>query len=62
MTTKYCIRYEIGQCLKRNNVDKDYVQNLYLENNKKVYRLQFNCTDCEIQIFVADGLPKNVKR
>ena len=62
MTTKYCIRYEIGQCLKRNNVDKDYVQNLYLENNKKVYRLQFNCTDCEMQIFVADGLPKNVKR
>lgn len=62
MTTKYCIRYEIGQCLKRNNVDKEYAQNLYLENNRKVYRLQFNCNECEMQIFAIDGLPKNVKR
>ncbi len=62
MTTKYCIRYEIGQCLKRDNVDKDYAQNLYLENNKNLYRLQFNCNECEMQIFATDKQPKNVKR
>ena len=62
MTTKYCIRYEIGQCLKRNNVDKEYAQNLYLENNGKVYRLQFNCNECEMQIFATDYILKNVKR
>ena len=62
MTTKYCIRYEIGQCLRRDKVDKDYAQNLYLENNKKVYRLQFNCAECEMQIFATDGLSTNIKR
>lgn len=54
MTTKYCIRYEMGQCLKRHNVTKEYQSNLYLENNRNIYRLQFNCKECEMQIFLSD--------
>lgn len=54
MTTKYCIRYEIGQCLKRHEVSELYKGNLYIKNNKNIYRLQFNCNECEMQIFLSD--------
>ena len=54
MTTKYCIRYELGQCLTRHPVAADYKGNLYLENNHNKYRLQFNCHDCEMQIFLKE--------
>ena len=54
MTTKYCIRYELGQCLTRHPVGENYKGNLYLENNHNKYRLQFNCKDCEMQIFLKE--------
>ncbi len=51
MTTKYCIRYELGQCLKNNELLAQYRNNLYLENNGQKLRLQFDCNNCRMQIF-----------
>lgn len=56
MTTKYCLRYELGQCLQcKNNksVAKDYTGDLFLRNNKNLFRLKFDCGRCQMQIFLA---------
>lgn len=53
MTTKYCLRYELGQCLRHKNnaeVGPDYQGTLILRNNKRLFRLTFNCQRCEMQI------------
>ena len=53
MTTKYCLRYELHQCLqhKANSyVDADYQGPLYLRNNKNVFELKFDCKHCQMQI------------
>ena len=54
MTTKYCLRYELGQCLKRKcnqQVAPDYKSDLYLENNGRRLRLSFDCNSCEMEIY-----------
>ena len=54
MTTKYCLRYELGQCLMHKcnkSVDKDYSDGLYLLNNGRRFRLHFDCKRCEMQVF-----------
>lgn len=53
MTTKYCLRYELHQCLRHKNnqhVDPDYQDGLYLDNNGKKLRLQFDCKKCQMTI------------
>lgn len=53
MTTKYCLRYELGQCLQHKcnkSVEADYQEELFLENNGRKYRLQFDCKRCEMLI------------
>lgn len=53
MTCKYCLRYELGQCLKHKcntTVAPEYQGTLYLNNNGRRFRLQFNCQQCEMQI------------
>ncbi|MBO7488894.1 MAG: U32 family peptidase [Bacteroidales bacterium] len=54
MTTKYCLRYELGQCLMHKcnkNIDKDYLNELYLINNGNRLHLHFDCKQCEMKIF-----------
>lgn len=52
MTTKYCIRYELGQCIKRHEVSPEFRSDLYLENNGRRYLLKFDCKKCQMQIFL----------
>lgn len=55
MTTKYCLRYELGQCLKMKNnasVDPQYRKGLLLRNNRHMFRLRFDCDRCEMQILL----------
>ncbi|MDY5969152.1 MAG: U32 family peptidase [Bacteroidales bacterium] len=55
MTTKYCLRYELGQCLKMKNnaaVAPKYRKGLLLRNNQRLFRLRFDCERCEMQIFL----------
>lgn len=54
MTTKYCLRYELGQCLMHKcnkTVNPDYSETLYLTNNGRKFRLEFDCKKCEMQIW-----------
>lgn len=43
MTTRYCIRYEIGTC---PTFQKGKPQKLFLRDNNAVYPLQFDCKQC----------------
>lgn len=61
MTTKYCLRYELRQCLcLKNNqqVQEDYQGDLYLRNNRNVFLLRFDCKQCQMQIVQQDTPPK----
>ena len=49
MTTKYCIRYELGICLRQH--PDAHPGPLYLHNNGQWLRLQFNCSECQMQLF-----------
>ena len=53
MTTKYCLRYELGQCLQHKcnkSILPDYAGDLYLDNNGKRFLLKFDCKRCEMLI------------
>ena len=56
MTTKYCLRYELGCCLKGKNKDKaqvsiDNTDKLILGNNGRYFRLEFDCSACQMCIY-----------
>ncbi|HUW07806.1 MAG TPA: U32 family peptidase [Williamwhitmania sp.] len=54
MTTKYCLRYELGDCLKkRAPVNKQLPSTLFLENNGQKLTLEFDCERCEMMIKLA---------
>lgn len=53
MTTKYCLRYELGQCLLHKNnkgLSPDYTGELYLRNNRNWFHLCFDCKNCQMLI------------
>ncbi len=50
MRTKYCIRYELGQCLKMKPKGVPFPAKLHLENNGQVFPLQFDCANCEMVV------------
>ena len=53
MTTKYCLRYELGQCLMHKNnktVSPDFAGDLFLQNNGRTFKMTFDCKQCEMQI------------
>ena len=49
MTTKYCIRYELGACLKSATATK-LKEPLFLENNGRRLRLLFDCKSCQMMV------------
>ena len=55
MTTKYCLRYELGQCLRRN--PEAVVGPLYLQNNGRWFRLEFDCSNCRMLLFAVGQAP-----
>ena len=50
MRTRYCIRYELGQCLKMKPKGTPFPARLHLENNGQVFPLQFDCSNCEMVV------------
>lgn len=51
MTTKHCIKFELNLC-PIHQVSNEKISNpLYLENNGKKYRLEFDCKNCEMKIY-----------
>lgn len=49
MTTKYCLRYELGICLQQSKAKEP----LFLRNNKHRFALEFDCSRCEMRILKA---------
>jgi putative protease len=47
MESSYCIRREIGECLKRGSKLRD---RLFIEHGRHRYRLDFDCTKCRMSL------------
>ena len=47
MRTRYCLRRETGQCLRKNPV---YRGRLFLASGRHVYELLFDCARCEMSV------------
>lgn len=52
MTTRYCLRRELGLCLKQNRGSKTnrVREPLYISSGKHRFRLAFDCRRCEMQV------------
>lgn len=50
MTTKYCIKFELGLCAKQNPSTNLKNALTLVDEQKKEYLLDFDCADCEMNI------------
>jgi len=50
MTCKYCIRHELGLCLKEQG-SRGQKEPLLLKTGRHVFRLSFDCAKCEMRIY-----------
>ncbi len=57
MTTKYCVKYEIGKCpvYQRNTMGEKIKEPLVLKQGDIEYKLKFNCKPCEMEIWEKDA-------
>ena len=58
MTTKYCLRYELGCCLQgksngRPQVPLQPTDKLVLVNNTRRFRLEFDCGECQMKVIAS---------
>ena len=60
MTTKYCVKYELGKCTRfqRDTMGEKVVEPLTLQHGENEYKLKFNCKPCEMEISKKDGTIK----
>lgn len=67
MTTRYCLRYELGCCKKKPskqwNLEHPYQYEgtLYLRNNRNWFRLEFDCKNCQMRVLLAEECPLDGK-
>jgi collagenase-like PrtC family protease len=57
MTTKYCVKYELGKCARfqRETMGEKVVEPLTLKHGEVEYKLKFNCKPCEMEIWEKDA-------
>jgi hypothetical protein len=57
MTTKYCVKYELGKCQKfqKDTMGEPVVEPLVLKHGENEYKLKFNCKPCEMEIWEKDA-------
>ncbi|MGL4630816.1 MAG: peptidase U32 family protein [Leadbetterella sp.] len=57
MTTKYCVKYELGKCARfqRETMGAKLVEPLTLKHGEVEYKLKFNCKPCEMEIWEKDA-------
>lgn len=51
MTTKHCIRHELGYCTRETREHMPYTQPLYLEQGGNRLRLEFDCARCQMLLY-----------
>ena len=52
MTTRYCLRRELGACLKEKNTKQKLPSPLFLRNGKTLLQVNCNCSRCEMTITI----------
>ncbi|MES2799150.1 MAG: U32 family peptidase [Bacteroidota bacterium] len=57
MTTKYCVKYELGKCPihQRETMGEKVKEPLVLKQGELEYKLKFNCKPCEMEIWEKDA-------
>jgi putative protease len=57
MTTKYCVKYELGKCARfqRATMGEKVIEPLILKQGELEYKLKFNCKPCEMEIWEKDA-------
>ena len=57
MTTKYCVKYELGKCPKfqKATMGEKVIEPLTLKHGDREYKLKFNCKPCEMEIWEKDA-------
>ena len=57
MTTKYCVKYELGKCPKyqKDSMGEKVVEPLVLKQADREYKLKFNCKPCEMELWERDA-------
>lgn len=57
MTTKYCVKYELGRCprYQRETMGEKVKEPLVLKQGEIEYKLKFNCKPCEMEIWEKDA-------
>ena len=57
MTTKYCVKYELGKCARfqKATMGEKVVEPLVLKHGENEYKLKFNCKPCEMEIWEKDA-------
>ncbi len=51
MTTKHCLRYELGYCTREGRGKMPYAEPLWLEQGGSRLRLEFDCARCQMLIY-----------
>lgn len=56
MTTRYCLRNELGICLmnKQHKQPENIKPPLFLENNGRSFLLEFDCKKCEMKVIIPE--------
>ena len=54
MTTRYCLRRELGACLKEKGAHR-LPSPLFIKSGPTAYRLDFDCTACRMKVCRADS-------
>lgn len=61
MTTRYCIKYELGFCERIQGAKNTPLEPLYLEDQNRKYLLKFDCENCLMQIRLDNSNEKDRK-
>lgn len=51
MRSKNCLRFNLGQCLRRDKLSKGFEGDLFLRDNQHTYRLSFDCSKCMMSVW-----------
>ncbi len=55
MTTRYCLKFELGYCERFQGAKDTPTEPLYLEDQNRKYLLQFDCKNCLMKIRLDDS-------
>lgn len=55
MTTKMCIKFELGKCPTYHGNDPSFPKTVYLSTRNKRFRLSFDCKACVMRLYSDDA-------